>query len=177
MSGHNKWSKIKHKKAATDEKKSKEFSRLAQLISIESKKVGGDENSPALRLAIEKARTANMPKGNIARAIAKGKSGEADNLEQVVYEAYGPGSVALIIEGYTDNRNRTGGEVRHALTKQGFALAEQGAASWAFEKAGDGWRPTTTMGITPEDKEKLDVLVDVLLELEDVEDVFTNANE
>lgn len=176
MSGHNKWSKIKHKKAATDAKKSKEFSRYARLIAVESKAVGGDETSPSLKAVVDKAKSINMPKDNIARAIAKGKAGEGGDYETVVYEAYGPAGVAMLIEGLTDNRNRTVQEVKHALTKQGFVLAEQGAASWAFTKGVEGYEPMTTMEITEEDGERLGTIIDFLLELDDIHEVYTNAS-
>jgi len=175
MSGHNKWSKIKHKKAATDAKKSKEFSKLARLISSESKKVGGDISSPTLRAIVDKARSMNMPKDNIERAVAKGKAGEGGDMESVTYEAYGPGGVAIIIEGLTDNRNRTGQELRHMFTKQNLSLAEPGAASWAFTKEGMEWKPNSTVPLSPEDSEKLEKLVEEIDDHDDVQAVFVNA--
>ena len=120
MSGHNKWSKIKHKKAATDAQKSKIFSKHAQIISIESRSANGDINSPSLKAAIERAKKDSMPATNIDRAVKKGIGGEAGLLEKVTYEAYGPGGTALIIEGVTDNRNRTAAEIKHLLSKQGL---------------------------------------------------------
>src|SRR5690348_1557363 len=107
MSGHNKWSKIKNKKAVTDAKKSKVFSMFAKMIAVESRKAKGDKNSPSLRAVMERARAVNMPNDNIDRAVAKGAGGDGGNLEEVLYEAYGPGGAALIIEGITDNKNRT----------------------------------------------------------------------
>src|SRR3989344_2427014 len=117
MSGHNKWSKIKHKKAASDAVKSRVFSKFARLISVESKKVKGDINAPGLRLAIERAKKENMPGDNIERAVAKGKSDTGTSLEKVIFETYGPGGVALLIEGLTDNNNRTSQEIKHLLGK------------------------------------------------------------
>jgi YebC/PmpR family DNA-binding regulatory protein len=175
MSGHNKWSKIKNKKAVTDAQKSKLFSKFARLIAAESKRVGGDTSSPTLRVAIEKARAANMPSDNIDRAVKKGASDDATTMESVLYEAYGPGGVALIIEGLTDNRNRTGPEIKHLLTTHGATLAEPGSALWAFEKTADGFTATTTIPLSPEDGEKLGALLDELEEHDDIHEVSTNA--
>jgi len=175
MSGHNKWSKIKHKKAATDAKRSKEFTKIARLITSESKKVGGDANSASLRSVIEKARAANMPKDNIERAITKGKAGEGGDMESVTYEAYGPGGVAILMDGLTDNRNRTAAEIKHLLTKQNLSLAEPGAASWAFTKNATTWTANTTIPLSDEDNEKLANLVELIEENDDIQEVFVNA--
>ncbi len=174
MSGHNKWSKIKHKKAATDAQKSKIFSKLVRFITVEAKKAKGDRNSPGLRMAIEKARGENMPADNIERAIEKA-SATAGDLEAVVYEAYGPGGVALVIEGYTDNRNRTAQEIKFILSKNNSALAAQGAAMWAFTKGEQGLVPSTTVDLEDADLEKLSKLVEELEEQDDVNNVYTNA--
>lgn len=175
MSGHNKWSKIKHKKAATDAKRSKEFSKLAKLVAVESKKVGGDVNSPSLRAAIDRAKAASMPKDNIDRAVQKGKTDTGADAEVVIYEAYGPGGVAIVIDALTDNRNKTAAEVRHALTKNGLTLAEQGSASWAFEKTHEGYEAKTMTEISEEDGEKLMRIIEELEDNDDVQNVYTNA--
>lgn len=176
MAGHNKWSKIKHKKAATDAQKSKIFSKHASLISIASRNANGDVTSPALKAAIERAKKDSMPAANIERAVKKGTGGEAGNLEQVTYEAYGPGGTALIIEGVTDNRNRTAAEIKHLLSKQGLSLAEPGAASWAFEKNTDmEWEAKTTIPVSDEDGKKLSSIIEVIEDHDDVNDVYTNA--
>src|SRR3989338_9025678 len=112
MSGHSKWSQIKRQKSVTDAVKSRIYSRYARLITLESKKAGGLLSSPGLSVAISRAKAANMPKENIERAIAKGVSKDSGNLEQVVYEAYGPGGVAILIDALTDNKNRTTQEVK-----------------------------------------------------------------
>ncbi len=174
MSGHNKWSKVKHKKAATDGRKSKVFSKLVRFITVEAKVAKGDRNSPGLRVAIEKARAENMPAENIDRAIEKAKGGGTE-LEHVVYEAYGHGGVALIIEGYTDNRNRTAQEIKHILSKHGTGLAVPGAAMWAFAKGSQGLVPNTTLDLSDENLEKLALLVDEIGEHDDISDVYTNA--
>ncbi len=173
MAGHSKWAKLKHVKGKTDAQKSKAFSKLVRFISVEAKKSKGDRTAPGLRTAIEKARAANMPSDNIDRAIDKASaSGE---LEQVVYEAYGPGGVALIIEGYTDSHNRTTQEIKHLLSLNGSALANQGAASWAFNRVDGKLEATTTVEISEEDGIKLGELVDVLEDQDDVSEVYTNA--
>ncbi len=175
MAGHNKWSKIKHKKAASDAKKSKEFSKLARLIASESKKAGGDANSPTLRTIIEKARAINMPKDNIERAIEKGKAGDGAEMDALTFELYGPAGCALIVEALTDNRNRTNQELKHLLSKLGYALAAPGSATWAFVKEGTDWTPTTSVDLSDEDLEKLSILVDEIEEHDDVQAVFTNV--
>jgi YebC/PmpR family DNA-binding regulatory protein len=175
MSGHSKWSTIKHKKAATDAKKGKEFSKLAKLIMVESKACGGITSSPSLKAVIDKAKSANMPKENIERAVAKGKGSEASTLLALTYELYGPGGVALLAEVLTDNNNRTNQELKHMLGKLGYQLAEPGSASWAFRKEQGAWIPTTLVPISDEDAEKLALLVDALEEHDDVQEVFTNA--
>lgn len=175
MAGHNKWSKIKHKKAATDQARSKVFSKMNRLITVEAKKAGGNMDSPGLKAAVEKAKKANMPNDNIERAIKKASSDTSAQMNPVTYEAYGPGGVGIIIEGLTDNNNRTAAEIRHTLSRHGIELAAIGAASWAFEKTEDGWEPQTTVPISNEDSEKLEKIIESLEESEDVQDVYTNA--
>lgn len=177
MSGHNKWSKIKHKKAATDAQKSKVFGKMARLIAAESKKAGGDTSAPGLRAAIEKAKQENMPNDNIERAVKKGVGADGEEMESVLYEAYGPGGCAILIEGLTDNRNRTSAEIKHLLSKAGASLSEKGAAQWAFTKTADGWEPHTTIPLSDEDGEKLERIVEAVEESDDVQGVYTNASE
>ncbi len=138
MSGHSKWSTIKRKKAANDARRGNLFTRLAREISIAAREGGGDaETNFALRLAVDKARAANMPKENIERAIRRGTGEDKDAgaLEQVLYEGFAPHGVALMIEVVTDNRNRAVAEVRHALTRSGGNMAEAGAVAWQFRRA------------------------------------------
>lgn len=175
MSGHNKWSKIKHKKAASDAKRSKIYSKLVKLIQSESKEAKGDISSAGLRAAIEKAKAENMPKDTIDRAVKKGASSDSASMEHVAYEAYGPGGCAIIIEGLTDNKNRIAAEVKHTLSKNGLALATPGSASWAFEKTDEEWVAKIPCPISEEDSEKLGKLFDELEENDDVQEVFTNA--
>ncbi len=138
MSGHSKWSTIKHKKAKVDAERGKAFTRLIKDITLAAREGGGDETSnPRLRTAITAARAANMPTTNVERAIKKG-TGDLPGVtyEEGLLEGYGPGGVAIYIEVLTDNRNRTVAEVRHILSKHGGSLAESGAVSWMFEKKG-----------------------------------------
>ena len=139
MSGHSKWSSIKHKKGAADAKRGKLFSKLSRAIIVAAKEGGGDpENNLALANAVEKARSYSMPKDNIDRAIAKGTGEGADaaTFETVVYEGYGPDGVAVIVEALTDNRNRTAADVRHLFSKHGGNLGTTGAVAWQFERLG-----------------------------------------
>src|SRR5437763_16506535 len=139
MSGHSKWHSIKHKKAVVDARRGQHFHKLALAIPVAAREGGGDpDGNPALALAIQKARDASMPKDNIERAIGKGTGGgvDADQIETVLYEGYGPGGVALLIEALTDNRNRTGADVRHLLSKHGGNLGEPGSVSYLFDKRG-----------------------------------------
>lgn len=139
MAGHSKWASIKHKKAIVDSRRGKAFTKLARHITVAAKAGGGDvEGNPALALAIQKAKAASMPKDNIERAIQRGTGEGADvaNYEEVMYEGYGPGGVALLIEALTDNRNRTGADVRHALSKAGGSLGEPGSVAYLFDKQG-----------------------------------------
>ena len=176
MSGHNKWSKIKHKKEATDAYKAKVFTKLVRFITVESKKAKGNVNSPGLRAAIEKAKSENVPNDNIERAIKKGVGGDAGAMEQITYEAYGPGGCALIIEALTDNRNKAAQEIKFILSKNGYELASPGSATWSFKKGLTGeWTPNMTMQINETDGEKLSGLIEELEENDEVQEVYTNA--
>src|SRR4030088_1419792 len=139
MSGHSKWHSIKHKKAVVDARRGQHFTKLARAISVAAREGGGDpEGNPALALAIQKARDSSMPKDNIERALAKGtgEGVDAEQFETVLYEGYGPGGVALLIEALTDNRNRTSADVRHAFSSHGGTLGEPGSVAYLFEKRG-----------------------------------------
>ncbi len=139
MSGHSKWSSIKHKKGAADAKRGKLFSKLSRAIIVAAKEGGGDPaNNLALQNAVEKARSYSMPKDNIERAIARGSGQDADAeaFETIVYEGYAPGGVALIVEALTDNRNRTAADVRHLFAKHDGNLGEAGSVAWLFERRG-----------------------------------------
>ncbi len=177
MSGHNKWSQIKHKKEITDGKKSKIFSKLVKFISVEAKLSGG-KDSPGLRSAIEKAKKVNMPKDIIERAVKKASDSNV-TMENIMYEAYGPGGVGIIIETLTDSRNRTAQDVKHILAENNTAFAGIGSVAWAFKKEispeGLVWTPTTTVEVSDEDLVLLEKIVEDLENNDDVQDVFTNA--
>lgn len=138
MSGHSKWSTIKRKKAAADQKRGKIFTKLIKEITVAARQGGGDiDGNPRLRLAVDNAKSANMPLDNIERAIKKA-IGEVEgaNYLELTYEGYGPGGVAILIESVTDNKNRTVAEVRHSLTKHGGSLGEAGSVAWMFDRKG-----------------------------------------
>lgn len=138
MSGHSKWSTIKHKKAALDAKRGKIFTKIVKEITIAAREGGGDANSnPRLRTLLDKARAVNMPQDNIQRAIKKG-TGELPGqaYEGITYEGYGPGGIAVIIEMLTDNKNRAAAELRHVFTRHGSRLGEPGSVNWMFERLG-----------------------------------------
>ncbi len=139
MSGHSKWSSIKHKKGAADAKRGQLFTKLARAIQVAAREGGGDPaGNAALATAVQKARDASMPKDNIERAIAKGAGSDSDAeaFESVVYEGYAPGGVAVLVEALSDNRNRTGSEVRHLFSHHGGSLGEPGSVAWNFDKKG-----------------------------------------
>ncbi len=138
MSGHSKWSTIKRKKGAADAKRGKVFTKLIREIATAARIGGGDPDAnPRLRLAIDKARAANMPKDTIERGIQKGTgAGDGAAYEEVIYEGYGPGGTAFLVQALTDNRNRTVSEVRHVFSKAGGSLGETGCVSYLFEKRG-----------------------------------------
>ncbi len=164
MSGHSKWASIKHKKAIVDSRRGAAFSKLTRAITVAARDGGGDPGgNPALDLAIRKAKEASMPKDNIERAIAKGtgEGGEADAIESVLYEGYGPGGVAVLVEALTENRNRTGAEVRHAFSKNGGSLGEPGSVAYLFDKKG-------TIAIDSERYSEDDLMVAVEAGAEDV---------
>jgi YebC/PmpR family DNA-binding regulatory protein len=176
MAGHSKWAQIKRQKAVTDAARSRVFSRYARLLTVESKKAAGNVSTPGLAMAIARAKAANMPKDNIERAIAKGISKDSGELEQVVYEAYGPGGVAILIDAFTDNKNRTTQEIKHLFSKNGFEVAAPGAASWAFTKKDGLYVPhPPLMAVTDSDADTLTSILTALDEHSDVQRVFTNA--
>ena len=173
MSGHNKWSQIKHKKAATDGERSRLFSKYSKLITMESRLANGNILSPSLAAAIERAKRDGMPKDNIERAIAKGTGNEAESLQSVLFEAFGPGGVAILITAVTDNNNRTSQELKHIFTKHGLALGAPGSAAWAFTKTTNGFDPITPIALEVEATTTLQALLAAVAEQPDVQDIFT----
>lgn len=178
MAGHSKWHNIKNKKEATDARKGKVFGQLAKQIRIAVKEGGsGDPNFNAtLRTILEKARAANMPKVNIQTAIDRGmgKSASGAALQEILYEAFGPGGEGLLIQSITDNPNRTGSEVRSALGRAGASLGGPGSAQYLFDRRGSEFVPKMSMPASDAQIEAIQNLIDKLLEIEDVEEVFTS---
>jgi YebC/PmpR family DNA-binding regulatory protein len=170
MSGHNKWSKIKHKKAATDSQRSKLFSKHSSLITMESKKANGDIASAGLAAAIERAKKDSMPKENIERAVAKGSGADGLLLQEVLFETFGPGGVAMLITAVTDNNNRTSQEIKHTLSRLGYQLGGPGSSVWAFSKTHTGYTPLQHVELTDE-------AIEAIEEQADVQEIYTSADE
>jgi len=173
MAGHSKWAQIKRKKAATDQKRGKLFTKLVKEITISARMGGGDpDGNPRLRLAIENARANSMPAENIKRAVQRG-TGEIDgaSYEEITYEGYGPGGTAIIVEAATDNRNRTVAEIRHLMTKSGGSLGESGSVSWMFQRKGSISIPK----LAADEEQLMELLLDAGLEdlKADDEEYFT----
>jgi YebC/PmpR family DNA-binding regulatory protein len=179
MAGHSKWNNIKNRKGAADAKKGKVFSALSKLIKTTTKegKSGDPNHNPGLRLILEKARAANMPKENIQRAIDRGLGkGKAGAIQEIVYEGFGPGGVALIVVAQTDNPQRTAGEVRATFSKAGGALGGPGSVGYMFERHGEEYTVTIPMELTDEAHIiQIEELMDTLRSNDDVEDVYTAA--
>ncbi len=174
MSGHSKWKQIKHKKEATDKKRSQLFAKLLRAIRVAAKEDINPEFNPRLRTTIEKAKEAHVPQENIERAL---KQSDNKNLEEVIIEAYGPAGSALIIEAITDNRNRTVREVRNILSVSGAKFAEPGGVRWVFNvptSYGTDWQPKFRQSLNDKDKYRLQELVEVLENHDDVQKVTTN---
>jgi YebC/PmpR family DNA-binding regulatory protein len=177
MSGHSKWNNIKNKKAATDAVKSKAFSIASKMITVAVREGGsGDpEQNPRLRLALEKARAVNMPRENVQRAIDKGVGkGGGEHVEEIIYEGFGPGGVGMIIKVLSDNRNRTGSEIKHMFDLAGGALGGPGSVMYMFESINGGFQVKIPIPVSEDVKVKVNELVAELSEHDDVEIVITN---
>jgi len=176
MSGHSKWSSIKHKKALTDAKRSKVFSKISSLISIAARHGGDPDKNPSLRAAIEKAHEVNLPKENIERAIKRG-SGEIGGaaIEEVTYGAFGPGGVAILIMVITDNRNRALMEIKKILAEHNAKFAELNSIQWMFRREGADWIPNNPIKIEDENvKKELEALYEALDDAQDVSEIYSN---
>lgn len=172
MSGHSKWSQIKHQKGATDLKRGQLFSKLLKSVAIAAKTEANPQFNPRLRSVIEKAKENNVPQENIERAISR--ASEEKNLEELTIEAYGPEGTQLIIEAITDNRNRTISEIKHLLTEQEAKMANPGSVLWAFQKTNSAWQSKLPQKISESAKEKLTDLISALEGHEDIQKVTTN---
>lgn len=175
MSGHSKWSNIKRKKGVTDAKRSKEFSKLSRLITVAAKKGGDPDANPTLRLAVDKAKIANMPKDNIEKAIQKGSgAGQGDSFSDVTYEGYGPGGVAFLVTALTDNNNRTVAEIKAIFNKSGGSLGSPGSTSFMFDP--ETKDPTYILPVDDIIKEKTLKLAESLEDNDDVQDIYFNID-
>lgn len=177
---HSQWEKKKYKKAASEGKTSKLYTKLVRLIMTEAKKSNGNRDASGLKAAILKAREVDMPSDNIERAIKKAtESNEA--MESITYEAYGVGGVGIVIEALTTNRNKAAQEIKHILSKHNSALAAIGSVTWGFEKKltdqGFVWEPTMTIPISNEDGTSLELLIEELEDNDEVQEIFTNRQE
>ncbi|MBI4360024.1 MAG: YebC/PmpR family DNA-binding transcriptional regulator [Candidatus Jacksonbacteria bacterium] len=176
MSGHSKWTQIKHQKGADDKKRGKLFSILSKRISIAARADKNPKTNSALQTVIDKARAANMPGDTIDRAIKRG-AGELPGhgaLEEVVYEAYGPRGIQLVILTTTDNRNRTTSNIRHVVLQAGGSLSGSGSVLWNFTRDGELYAPKTDQSVDDETRRKIEELIADLKGDDDVDEVYTN---
>lgn len=171
MSGHSKWKQIKHKKATTDEKRAKLFSKLANVITIASKDGSDPQFNPTLRSAIETARKNQVPQANIERAVKRAT--EHGDLEMLLIEAYGPEGVGILVEAITDNRNRTMSEIKSLFKDYNTKLATPGSLLWSFEKTADGYKANFVPTASGTTREKINNLVEKLKERDDVKEVYS----
>lgn len=179
MAGHSKWNNIKNRKGAQDKKKSREFVVVTKMIRMAVKKShdGNSSTNPALRLALEKAKAINLPKENIQRTIdrALGKGDEGQSIQEIVYEGYGPGGVAICAIAATDNVQRTASNIRFIFSRNGGSLGGPGSAAFLFTRTEEGFEPTMRMPLSAEDSTALEELVSALEDDDDIEEVSTNA--
>lgn len=174
MSGHNKWSQIKHKKAATDIKRAKQFTKLLATVQAAAKTDPNPSFNPRLRSAILKAKESNIPQENIDRAINKAKSNPT---EELVIEAYGPSGTAFMIKALTDNKNRTVAEIRKLLSDNSAKFAEQGSVKWMFDADKNGeWAPNFKQAVSKANSDKIAILTEKLNDHPDVAGIYTNAS-
>lgn len=178
MAGHSHWKQIQHKKSVVDQKRSKNFSKLLNAITIAAKKESNPQFNPVLRTAIEKAKQFNIPQKNIERAIQRAGGADRDQIEELLIEAFGPGGSALIITAITDNKNRTINEIKAILRENNGKIAVPGSARWNFhqdEKSGD-WIPNFPQPITePAVLQKIQSLIQALLNQDDVQNIYVNV--
>lgn len=171
MSGHSKWSQIKHKKGITDQKKGQVFSKLAKKISIAAR-IGADPaTNYKLQATVDEARSLNMPKENIERAIKRSSDKDATALDTLIIQAMGPSGIAVVIEAITDNKNRTINEIKHILTEHEVKMVPENSLNWMFSQ---DWEPNTPIEVMPEVQQKLEKLFEALDDNDDVENISTN---
>lgn len=179
MAGHNKWNNIKNRKGAQDQRRSKAFFDVTQMVrsAVKQSQNPDPNTNPGLRLALEKARAINLPKENIQRAIdrAMGKGSEGQQIQEVTYEGYGPHGSGFIVVAATDNVQRTAGTIRFAFSRNGGSLGGPGSAAYLFSRTGATYVPQIPMPLDAEQGSEVQTLIDALIEDEDVEEVYTNA--
>lgn len=173
MSGHNKWSQIKHKKGITDQKRGQLFSKMVKAISIAARDNPDPKTNIRLRSVIEKARSLNVPNENIERAVSK--NSEKSNLTEAIYEAYGPEKTAMVIKTITDNKNRTFNDIKKTLGENNSKIADPGSVLWAFKSESNLLTPQYPQRISPENLPLLEKLIEDLEALDDVQEIITNA--
>ncbi len=174
MSGHSHWAGIKHKKEITDQRRAKVFSKLLALISAAAKTEPNPDFNPRLRTAIGTAKEMAVPQENIERAIKKA-SEAGNNLEELLFEAYGPGGTAMLIEAVSDNKNRAVQEIKTILKDHNGKWAESGSVQWAFEKTNEGYQPKFPRDVPEREAKHLVALIEALHENDDVQNIYTNA--
>jgi YebC/PmpR family DNA-binding regulatory protein len=179
MAGHNKWNNIKNRKGAQDQRRSKAFFDVTKMVrsAVKQTQNPDPDTNPALRLALEKARAINLPKENIQRAIdrALGKGSEGQQIHEVTYEGYGPHGAGFIVVAATDNVQRTAGNIRFAFTRNGGSLGGPGSAAYLFTRTGSEYTPQIALPLSDEQGSEVQALYDSLIEDDDVEEVYTNA--
>jgi len=175
MSGHNKWAQIKHKKALTDKKRSAEFGKLAQAITIAARDNPDPKTNLRLKGIIDKARSLNMPNENVERAIRRVSDRSAAALEEIIFEIIVPNNIACIVTAITDNRNRTLNELRTLAAGLNARVAESGSLLWMFKRTGTEFEPTYQIPLSPEHQIKLENILETIHEHPEVQDIFTNA--
>lgn len=175
MSGHNKWSQIKHRKGAADQKKGRVFSKLSRLITLAARKGEDPESNLELKGVLEQARAANMPKESIERAIKKVSDKETNQLEELIIEALGPVGLNLIMIAITDNRNRTMAEIKKILSDHQAKIGQPGSVLWAFDKKGREFTPKYPLALEKEDdREQIEKLLNTLDDHEDIQEIYSN---
>jgi transcriptional/translational regulatory protein YebC/TACO1 len=171
---HSQWEKKKYKKATSEAKISKLYTKLVRVITMEAKKSNGNKEAPGLKVAIQKARDVDMPNDNIERAIKKATE-SGDQYERMTYESYGPEGVGIVIEALTTNRNKAAQEIKHTLSNYDLSLAGIGSVTWDFVKKENTWIPNNPINIKEENLEKIKKLIDDLEENDEVQKVFTSC--
>lgn len=178
MSGHSKWSSIKHKKGIADQKRGQLFSKLSKLISIAARRGTDPETNSELKNTIERAKSFNMPSDNIQRAIKRVSDKDAAQLEELQIEAMGPNSIAFIIQAITDNRNRTISELKNILNKYNIKMVTQNSLLWMFEQKGTVFNPKAPLSVDdPSIKDKIYKFIDEIIDHEDVKEIYSNLEE